>query len=86
VRCACAAHNDGKDINHCAWPVVADGVCKGSVFGTYEARCLGEVIVHTSKCYCAEDYFSMTYPHCLHLFIPGRRGKGFFSYGFLAVN
>jgi hypothetical protein len=28
-----------------AWPVAADGVCKGCVFGTYEVSCAGEVIV-----------------------------------------
>ena len=45
MRCTCAAHDDGKEVYHCAWQVAADGVCKGSVFGTYEVSCFGEVIV-----------------------------------------
>ena len=45
MRCTCAAHDDGKDVYHCAWPVAADGVCKGCVFGTDEVSCVGEVIV-----------------------------------------
>jgi hypothetical protein len=45
VRCTRAAHNDGEDIYQCALPVAADGVCKGGVFGTYEVRCLRDVIV-----------------------------------------
>ena len=45
VRCTCAAHDDGEDVDHCAWPVVADGVRKGCVFGTYEVGCVSEVVV-----------------------------------------
>jgi hypothetical protein len=45
VRCTRAAHDDGEDVDHCAWPVAADGVCEGCVFGAYEVSCLGEVII-----------------------------------------
>jgi hypothetical protein len=45
VRCTRAAHDDGGDVYLCAWPLAADGVRKGCVFGTYEMSCLGEVVV-----------------------------------------
>ena len=45
VRCTCAAHDYGEDVDHCAWPVVSDGVRKGCVFGTYEVGCVREVVV-----------------------------------------
>ena len=45
VWCTGAAHDYGYDVDHCAWPVVSDGVRKGCVFVTYEVGCVGEVVV-----------------------------------------
>jgi hypothetical protein len=45
VWCTGAAHDYGYDVDHCAWPVVSDGVRKGCVFGVYEVSCVREVIV-----------------------------------------
>ena len=40
-----AAHDDGEDVDCDTWPVVADGMCEGGVFGTDQLGCLGEVVV-----------------------------------------
>ena len=45
VRCTCAAHDNGEDIDHCAWPVVSDGVREGCVFGADVVCSVREVIV-----------------------------------------
>jgi hypothetical protein len=45
VRCARAAYDDGEDIDLGTWPVVADGICEGCVFGSNQVGCLGEVVV-----------------------------------------
>jgi hypothetical protein len=45
VQCACAAHDYGEDVYIGTWPVVADGIYEGCVFGTYKLDCLGEVVV-----------------------------------------
>jgi hypothetical protein len=45
VRCARAAHDDGEDVDFSTWPVAADGICEGCVFGTNQLGCLGEVVV-----------------------------------------
>ena len=45
MRRARAAHDDGEDVDLVSWPVVADGVCEGCVFGSNEVGCLGEIVV-----------------------------------------
>jgi hypothetical protein len=41
VRCTRAAHDDGEDVDLGTWPVVADGICEGRVFGSNQVGCLG---------------------------------------------
>jgi hypothetical protein len=45
VRRARAAHDDGEDVDLGTWPVGADGICEGCVFGTNQVGCLGELVV-----------------------------------------
>jgi hypothetical protein len=45
VWCTRAAHDDGEDVDFGTWPMVADGICEGFVFGTDQLGCLGEVVV-----------------------------------------
>jgi hypothetical protein len=45
VRCTRAAHDDGEDVDLGTWPLVADGICEGCVFGANQLGFLGEVIV-----------------------------------------
>jgi hypothetical protein len=45
VQCSHAAHDHGEDVDFGAWPVAADGIGEGGVFGMYELGCLGEVVV-----------------------------------------
>jgi hypothetical protein len=45
VRCTCAAYDDGEDVDYGTWPVDADGICEGCVFGSSQVGCLGEVVV-----------------------------------------
>jgi hypothetical protein len=45
VRRACAAHDDGKDVDFSTWPVAADSICEGCVFGANQVGCLGEGVV-----------------------------------------
>jgi hypothetical protein len=44
VRCTRAAHHDGEDVYIGTWPMAADGICEGCVFGTNQVGCLGEVV------------------------------------------
>jgi hypothetical protein len=44
MRCARAAHDDGEDVDFGTWPMVADGICEGCVFGTNQLGCLGKVV------------------------------------------
>jgi hypothetical protein len=46
VRCARAAHDHGEDVDIGTWPLVADGICEGCVFGANQVICLGEVVVY----------------------------------------
>jgi hypothetical protein len=39
VRCARAAHDDGEDVDLGTWPVIADGICEGCVFGANQVGC-----------------------------------------------
>jgi hypothetical protein len=45
VWCTRAAHDDGEDVDLGTWPLVADGMCEGCVFGSNQVGCLGEVVV-----------------------------------------
>jgi hypothetical protein len=36
-----AAHDDGKDVDLGTWPVAADGIGEGGLFGANEMGCLG---------------------------------------------
>jgi hypothetical protein len=45
VRCSCAAHDDGKDVDFCAWPLPADSIVQGGVFVADQLSCAREVVV-----------------------------------------
>jgi hypothetical protein len=45
VRCTPAAHDDGKDVDFGTWPMLADGIGEGYVFGANHVTCVGEFVV-----------------------------------------
>jgi hypothetical protein len=44
-RARSAAHDDGEDVYFGTWPMAADGICEGCVFGANQVGCLRGVVV-----------------------------------------